>query len=565
MKKIIFFTTLLFMFYACSHERNTPLSEEEQQRILNEKVEHAYQQIKTTADAILLSDAPIDGFETMVTEYEKMEEVKVVEVREDGLFVKMGNDKVVGWYIPPFGKEENLNRSLKNLPQIRTVSQNSAAYNLNACIINQLYNDEREFALGCSLIVDTLGEYFNNPNIVNGNASNLIFYQGQLSEYDAIFIISHGTIISNKHYIATGQEVGSGNVFLPVTVARITLSEDRNGTIQPIEYYWISEDFIRENYEPHSFNNTLVYSVTCRGMQNNSSLAEAFTEKGASVFIGWNETNCIGHTTGLNLFRELLNGKTLSAAIESLNTNQITEIHIGNHNPATLTFYPASAGSYRLIETTQNLTGGLVAYYPFNGNANDESGNGNHGTVNGNVTLTTGRQNDMNGSYEFSGEVFNYISIPDNPSLNISSFTISAWINIPNDGGGYIVNKGRDILNGSYRLNTSDIGATTLYDGVNGAQFFDNIPYNQWVMLTGTVNGDIAKSYINGQLVVTETLSSVFSCNSPNEPLTIGNHYYNGVPDFYAYPFKGKIDDIRIYSQALSDNEIQALYNEGSN
>jgi hypothetical protein len=216
-------------------------------------------------------------------------------------------------------------------------------------------------------------------------------------------------------------------------------------------------------------------------------------------------------------------------------------------------------------EESDTSVGVLVAYYPFNGNAIDKSGNENHGTVHGNVSLTTGRQNDMNGSYEFSGEVFNYISIPDNPSLNINSFTISAWINIPEDGGGYIVNKGRDINNGSYRLCTSDIGATTLYGGVNGAQFFDNIPYNQWVMLTGTVKGSIAKSYINGQLIATETLSSVFSCNSPTEPLTIGNHYYNGVLDYWAYPFKGKIDDVRIYNHALKDNEIQALYNEVDN
>ena len=47
-------------------------------------------------------------------------------------------------------------------------------------------------------------------------------------------------------------------------------------------------------------------------------------------------------------------------------------------------------------------TDGLVAYYPFNGNANDESGNGNHGTVNG-ATLTTDRDGNENSSYSFDG------------------------------------------------------------------------------------------------------------------------------------------------------------------
>ena len=52
---------------------------------------------------------------------------------------------------------------------------------------------------------------------------------------------------------------------------------------------------------------------------------------------------------------------------------------------------------------------GLVAWYPFNGNANDESGNGNHGTVNG-ATLTADRNGKANSSYSFDG-VSNFITI----------------------------------------------------------------------------------------------------------------------------------------------------------
>jgi hypothetical protein len=47
-------------------------------------------------------------------------------------------------------------------------------------------------------------------------------------------------------------------------------------------------------------------------------------------------------------------------------------------------------------------TDGLIAYYLFNGNANDESGNGNHGTING-ATLTTDRYNNADSAYAFDG------------------------------------------------------------------------------------------------------------------------------------------------------------------
>ena len=74
---------------------------------------------------------------------------------------------------------------------------------------------------------------------------------------------------------------------------------------------------------------------------------------------------------------------------------------------------------------------GLVGWWPFNGNANDESGNGNDGTVNG-PTLTTDRFGNANSAYDFDG-VDDYIRIPDAPEFDfgINDFTISVWVNKP--------------------------------------------------------------------------------------------------------------------------------------
>jgi len=73
-------------------------------------------------------------------------------------------------------------------------------------------------------------------------------------------------------------------------------------------------------------------------------------------------------------------------------------------------------------------TNGLVAWYPFHGNANDSSGNGHNGTVNG-ATLTTDRFGNANYAYSFNGNG-NIITL-DNTIGNFgtSDFTISAWIN----------------------------------------------------------------------------------------------------------------------------------------
>ena len=69
---------------------------------------------------------------------------------------------------------------------------------------------------------------------------------------------------------------------------------------------------------------------------------------------------------------------------------------------------------------------GLVAHYPFNGNANDMSGNGNHGIIYG-ATLTTDRCEKPNSAYYFDGK--SYIRVPYSPSLNshTNELTVSFW------------------------------------------------------------------------------------------------------------------------------------------
>ena len=72
-------------------------------------------------------------------------------------------------------------------------------------------------------------------------------------------------------------------------------------------------------------------------------------------------------------------------------------------------------------------TNGLVAYYPFGGNANDASGNGNHGTVYS-ATPTTDRCGNPNSAYNFNGN--SYIKVPYSTSLNshTNGLTISFWV-----------------------------------------------------------------------------------------------------------------------------------------
>src|ERR1043166_2922947 len=72
------------------------------------------------------------------------------------------------------------------------------------------------------------------------------------------------------------------------------------------------------------------------------------------------------------------------------------------------------------------LDSALIACYPFSGNANDMSGHGNNGTVNG-AQLTTDRFNNSNSAYSFNGSTQN-ISIPNfNTQITGNEVSISFW------------------------------------------------------------------------------------------------------------------------------------------
>jgi hypothetical protein len=211
-------------------------------------------------------------------------------------------------------------------------------------------------------------------------------------------------------------------------------------------------------------------------------------------------------------------------------------------------------------------TNGLVGYWPFNGNANDESGNGNNGTVNG-ATLTTDRFGVANKAYSFDG-VNDVISMN---GQNYANITLSAWIKTNSAQiNGDIINKyGCTTANGySLRLNS---GKPSGYFGCifNGFIDFDTqtpqLPAannNQWRHVVMTVSNIESKLYLDGVLLSTIINQPGFCTPTNSLPLQIG--YYpigncpSGMPNNYT---QGLIDEVGIWNRPLSYCEIQGLYN----
>ncbi len=230
-----------------------------------------------------------------------------------------------------------------------------------------------------------------------------------------------------------------------------------------------------------------------------------------------------------------------------------------------------------------------VASYPFNGNANDVSGNMNHGILGGesnNPVLTTDRFGVPNSAYEFGGYYNkNWIQVPNSPSLqfgNTMSFSLwfqqcsfagmDGWGSYSTNGTFILVSKAGDGIaaNPGFWCNTYVDASNLLYvsfcntNGNPGSSlnFAEDTTYAcfdpcQWLFVTVVVQDTTWRMYFNAQLWLEKKIAPVDFSVANGQDMFFGRM---NCPSTIWYPFDGKIDDINIYNCALSQAQISALY-----
>ena len=194
---------------------------------------------------------------------------------------------------------------------------------------------------------------------------------------------------------------------------------------------------------------------------------------------------------------------------------------------------------------------GLVAYYPFNGSANDASGNGYHGTPSGGVTYTTDRFGNPNSAVSFNGTNA-LITTPElifGPNTGVS---VSLWVK---------ANQQPEPPNTTYYFIMSESAAFGVWQEGNGIGLAISRPetnsaggtitFGTWNHFAGTYDGTTIRAYINGSLIKETEWTGPM--NDPNNPVTFG--------EFINYWWSGSLDDVRIYNRALTNGEILQLYN----
>jgi hypothetical protein len=201
-------------------------------------------------------------------------------------------------------------------------------------------------------------------------------------------------------------------------------------------------------------------------------------------------------------------------------------------------------------------TNGLVGWWPFNGNAQDASGNGNHGTVNG-ATLTSDRLGNQNSSYLFGSSGSSNISTTIS-QLNVD-YSFSIWLRTSHsfqDEIGIIAARNTASIYtalfmnantsiGQYHFNCSNL------DHTNGGSGLMND--GNWQHIVCVKSGSVMKIYINSNNVATNTIS-INTC--------LQGFIKFGIDDYRPATryFVGNLDDIGIWNRALTQQEINLLY-----
>ena len=201
------------------------------------------------------------------------------------------------------------------------------------------------------------------------------------------------------------------------------------------------------------------------------------------------------------------------------------------------------------------LTDGLIAFYPFNGNANDASGNGRNG-VSSNITFSADRNSEANSAVVFTGD--GSVMVPGIGQTN-GSFSISLWYKTVQNGSILATDNiffGADNIYNQFIVSwSSSIGT---YAAGGNPVYFDNTWHH--VVITHDSNAGRIITYFDGVVRHDRPESGYFLGNNEDIYVGIVVKEYNVQFPYINPNFIGSIDDIYFFNRAINASEVGQLY-----
>jgi uncharacterized protein YfaP (DUF2135 family) len=325
--------------------------------------------VSPSADSILKTANPLAGFQAKLASYQANPNVSGAWITNNALFVQFKGGGIVSWYIksdliiPPYDGAPTLG---SDSPCLLKPSEQIG--NTNVLLINAQAGDEsRQY--NRDVITFLTGRFQNLGFTVttkNGPDANVSLFKSGLKQYGAIFYIAHGAYDGTVTWQTTGQGASLEDVMANYPtewrarqIGSGSVSEKRGGRDTVVSLYLFSNRFIDSMYTATDFPSSMIYLVACQGMKS-GQLGPSFVNKGAHAVIGWDETNCLGQSTGKKLFDILLCGKNVRDAMADLPAeakHDRCEVAAG----ANLVSYPPAGDTLRLVQESH---GTLLIDFP---------------------------------------------------------------------------------------------------------------------------------------------------------------------------------------------------------
>jgi hypothetical protein len=375
---------------------------------------------------------------------------------------------------------------------------------------------------------------------------------------------SHAILYVDGSQVATETFTAPGNTNFPLYIGRYYGANGYgwNGVIDEVRLYGraLTATEVMSIYAYTGSSSGTPPTVSITAPTNNATVSNQITVTATASGNNAAIASVQFQLDGINL------GAAVTAAPYSISWDTTTASN-GSHTLtaiATDTSYNSATSSPVTVTVSNTVTGpptqGLVGYWNFNEGsgtvAHDTSGNGYNGTVNG-ATWTSGK---IGSALSFNGNTNDVVtsSIPLG-----SAFSISAWVNpavtpqtayariaeTQYNGGFYL---GTNVNGSQYQfiVNTGS-GATGSCGAAFGCAIGGTVT-SGWHLVTGTFDGSHAILYVDGSQVATETFTSP---GNTNFPLYIGRYYAAT-----GYGWNGVIDEVRLYSRALTAAEVQNIF-----
>ncbi len=250
-------------------------------------------------------------------------------------------------------------------------------------------------------------------------------------------------------------------------------------------------------------------------------------------------------------------------------------IHTRPHQWRIVTVFQLIVGllfSFSALGQPASLNNGLIAYYPFNGNANNAVGSSGHGTAI-NVKPAANHLGVPNAAFEFNGVDSTIQATLPNLPIGNSPWTVSAWYKpisrtLEPVFHNWIVSWGIEKLplSGSTAASLAvfrDLQSVFFWGSYNDFYQPYSLTVNRFYHISCTYDGvNSVRLYVDGVLIGSKSVG-VLKVNANNNILWIGRSSNFEIPGLAGFA-RGVIDSVRVYNRALSDSEVKSLNSQES-